>query len=194
MDQEFAACIRALTERPDGPRRIEEYLDPTSNHAAYSFDTAGANPPLLLTSDDLLALNFLGAPIGPMAYRRLMELQPDIARGLRKLNPDLHLWHMVEESQAYRDALALWELLVEVADLDQARVSMVMARKRPKLVPVWDARVSDFYGRRDPSWVGLGTALRDADLRSAVETMRPSGMDTSALSLLRVLDIAIRMA
>lgn len=191
----YAQKIRSLTARADVSNRIERYLDPTEAYAAFSFDTAGANPTFDLSADDLLVLNFLDVPIGPMTYRRLMELRPEIGSMLHKLSSDAHLWHMRADNQLYDDANALWALLEGVAGIGPTRASTIMARKRPKLIPILDRWVSEFYdGRTENFWLPLAEALRDHDLRRVIDGLRPAGMDTSALSLLRILDITIWMA
>jgi hypothetical protein len=185
--------ILALEQRPDLGAKIEQWLDPTEPYAGFSFDTAGDNPHFEVTADDVLALNFLDVPIHTMPYRRLMELRPEMSSVLRKLSPHLHLWHLTPINQAYRDATALWSVVTSVAGMGPTRASALMARKRPHLIPLWDRWSADFYGRSANFWLSLGRALRDADLRSAVEGLRPPGLDTTSLSLLRILDIAVWM-
>ncbi|HEX2050901.1 MAG TPA: DUF6308 family protein [Actinomycetota bacterium] len=185
--------IEELLADEHAVERVERYLDPREPFAAFSFDTAGENPHNELTNDDVLALNFLSAPIGPMTYRCLMELRPRIASCLHKLSPQLHLWQL--QSQAYEDANALWKLLMDVRNIGHVRASKLMARKRPNLMPILDKNVSAFFdGRTSSFWEPLGKTLQDAELRARIEIrLRPPGVDTSELSLLRILDIAIWM-
>lgn len=185
--------ILELLDDPDAAARVERYLDPTEPFPAFSFDTLGRRRPYDLTIDDLLALSLLDAPIDAMAYRRLMELGPEIGAALRKLDPDLHLWQL--RSQARRDAESLRGVVTSVLGVDDVTASKLLARKRPKLFPIIDERVVRFFGgRTEDVWSALGTALTDRELRARIDDeLRPPGLDTSALSLLRILDIAIWM-
>lgn len=73
------------------------------------------------------------------------------------------------------------------------RVSKLLARKRPHLLPILDSRVREFYGDTSEFWAPLAAALRDANRRTAIDALVPN-REERGLSLLRVLDIAIWMS
>jgi hypothetical protein len=68
----------------------------------------------------------------------------------------------------------------------------LLARKRPQLVPIYDDFVAMAAGHH--SWVSLRDALQDKALRDQLEQLRALSKIADDISLLRVLDISIRMA
>lgn len=172
--------------------RVREYLNPESNFAAYSFNLDGPNPHSEFTSDDLLALNFLDVPIGPLTYRQFKKQEPDLSETLARVDPTVALWEVDENHPGYRAANELWEALDRIYGVGTITAHKLLARKRPHLIPILDSSVISFY-ERDTSqyWIPLGRALRDENRRSAIESLRPNDPRAHELSVLRILDIAI---
>jgi len=68
----------------------------------------------------------------------------------------------------------------------------LLARKRPRLIPIYDSVVKQAMGEPESWWRPLRAVLRDApDVVDRVEDLRPEAVDVSTL---RLLDVAIWMA
>jgi hypothetical protein len=69
-----------------------------------------------------------------------------------------------------------------------------MARKRPRLIPVFDSVVHDALSPGDENfWLALRCELGDAGLRERLTEMRAAAGIAQEISLLRVLDVAVWM-
>src|ERR1700722_15761536 len=69
------------------------------------------------------------------------------------------------------------------------------ARKRPRLIPVWDNVVRCAFGRPQSAWLWLDDMLRQKDaalLQLLAETREDAGL-TEEISLLRTLDVVVWM-
>lgn len=100
-----------------------------------------------------------------------------------------------ETHASYRAADELWNLLIEIDGMGPTRVSKLMARKRPKLIPILDSRVRQFYESDTKAfWLPLGRALRDEEGRLRIDALRPGATKEGAVTTLRLLDIAIWMS
>ena len=70
----------------------------------------------------------------------------------------------------------------------------LMARKRPKLIPVWDNVVKCAAGRSKNAWLWLDGLLRqDARLNSQLDQLHHAAGLPDLVSRLRVLDVVIWM-
>lgn len=88
---------------------------------------------------------------------------------------------------------AAWDLLRRQDGVDWVTAGKLLARKRPRLIPVFDSVIeSALQPPPDRFWVTLRAALRDDERRAAVEALRPPGL-TMRVSTLRLLDVAIWM-
>lgn len=191
------AISRIVEHAADYRRGVEEYLNPDSRYAAYSFDSLEPNDSYRLGIEDCFSLNFLDAPLRVHAFRHAQRDQEKIADCLRRIDPQLCLWQLTgEDDETYKAASSLYWLVRKWPYVGPTRASKLLARKRPHLIPILDSRVGDFYGikdERDDYWIPLGGVLQNEEIREEIEELRPPGLPTSALSLLRILDIAIWM-
>lgn len=75
------------------------------------------------------------------------------------------------------------------------KVSKLMARKRPHLVPIFDKLVRDQFGARSGAnqWADLCTLFQDGDFVVHLERLRRDAGIGEDISLLRVMDIAVWM-
>jgi hypothetical protein len=70
----------------------------------------------------------------------------------------------------------------------------ILARKRPRLVPVWDNVVKCANGRPSNAWLWLGELLaQDISLADRLEDLHHQAELPDLVSRLRVLDVAIWM-
>jgi hypothetical protein len=71
----------------------------------------------------------------------------------------------------------------------------LLARKRPRLIPVWDNVVRCAFGRPSSAWLWLDNMLREKDgalLQLLAKTREDAGL-TKRISLLRTLDVVVWM-
>jgi hypothetical protein len=90
-----------------------------------------------------------------------------------------------------------WYLLEAQDDVGWVTAGKLLARKRPRLVPVWDAIVRCAYGRpRGNQWVWLHDLLAaddEAALKQLAAVREKAGLSEQQTSLLRTLDIVVWM-
>jgi len=110
---------------------------------------------------------------------------------LRAIPSDVDLWDATNAD--LKAAEALWQRLRTFSGIDWVKAGKILARKRPRLVPVLDSVVMAALPLTpDDAWNGLRKALRDEALRKLIEDARPDGLDP-AITTLRVLDVALWM-
>ncbi len=175
---------------------VQRYLDPDKRYAQDRFDLLAPNPPAEITTADLLAVTLLDmtTPVG--AVRKLLSS----AHGGEGLLDDLlvaqrfpstvDLWDASDEHLT--TAHEAWRRIREIPGCGYVRAGKVLARKRPRLIPVWDSVVRSFYGAPDAVWATFREVLRDEDLRYDLEGLKPDGWPRE-MSLLRLIDIAAWM-
>lgn len=178
---------------------VATYFDPRSRFAGSTFDALPPVEPDRLTPSDLLATGLLDVPFGPRAVRVLLEDEREaLERQLARIPHDVDLWDATDEQLA--PAHDLWgSLKVSLKGLGvgPTRRSKLLARKRPRLVPVVDStiRAALEIGHRDDSWRVLRRALGEDDgvLVELIEGLRPEGVLPETVSTLRILDAALWM-
>lgn len=192
VGERYGAAIDRLLVRADTAEMVSDYLNESSQFAAYSFDEVGTNRRDAITNDDVLAVSFLDAPIRASAYRLIVANSGVISQYLARIPAVLDLWHLKEGSTEHDNAVGLWRHLDAVPGMGPTRVSKLMARKRPRLIPILDERVREFFGHdTERFWMPLGHALKDENRRARIDALAPGARP---LSILRLLDIAIWMS
>ncbi len=191
--------IESALEDP-GQELVHRYFDPHGPFAADTFDTLGCNPPDRITASDLLAVTLLDMKVSPLAVRTLLDHQSTRINALLSAIPeDLDLWEASDSDLV--PAYELWDAL-RARSPDGSRgplhgmgpttTSKLMARKRPRLIPIVDSVVRDALGLQGDSWVELRDALSDGALRRRIESIRPTHVDPR-VSTLRLLDVLVWM-
>jgi hypothetical protein len=142
----------------------------------------------VVTAEDLVAVGLLDVVVPPRAALAILEdrraelsaLLADIPTGtdLAAVDPA----QITPEWPAWR----MWELLHSLDGMDAAVAGTLVARKRPRLVPVLDSRVEDLLMPTETLWVSLAKALRadDGALQARLLSVREAagvGRDISAL-------------
>lgn len=144
------------------------------------------------TADDLVAITFLSVNVKADAARELLVTRAArLTELLEAVGPDRDL---VDETQGLTpDApLLLLEMeLKSIRDIRTTKATKLMARKRPRLVPIYDTVVTRVLNtvkvHRDP----IREALR-ADggaLHTRLLTIRSAAALPDEISALRVLDV-----
>jgi hypothetical protein len=103
----------------------------------------------VFTADDLVAVTFLSVQLGPLAAHVLLdERRSDFSELLEKIGPDHDLVDEAEEIPADWPAWVLDKELMSLPEVGPTIASKLVARKRPRLVPVYDSVVSKVLGTK----------------------------------------------
>lgn len=165
------------------------------------FDTWGkpddVDPePDRFTADDVVALSFLSVPVGGLAARQLLrDRAGQFTQLLTELGADREL---ADEAEPLDGDWVGWRLMTALRDLDDVgptRASKLLARKRPKLRPIYDTVVAKVTATEKHQWEPVRQALRDQDhaLQQRLERLHQADVLAPAVPALRVLDVVAWM-
>ena len=205
------SLVQRLRMRVAGPRAVTDlrryYGVGLSSGAApftgsrFEFLCGGGDRPECadrITAEDLVAVQTLSVTVPvPVALdilegdlgTRLSGLLHAIPRGIDMADAD------VSDLAPGSPADQAWHLLRDQVDVGWVTAGKVLARKRPRLLPVYDRVVRCALGRPRPFWLGLHAALREDDgalHRQLVELRQVAGLPDT-ISALRVADVAVWM-
>ena len=157
--------------------------------------TRGASPDVF-TVDDLLSASLLSAPIYSTAVLEILgEKANRLSSALKDLGDDRDLGALsAGDVQALEKESTLWATLRAIPGIGSTRASKLVARKRPRLVPIYDEVVgAAVYGKAGSrgQWQRLHAVLT-ADGNALQEHL--GGLRTEAglpewISLLRIFDV-----
>lgn len=159
-----------------------------------TWDSRGTGPADrdVFTADDLVAVTFLSVTVSAEAARALLrDRRQEFATLLVELGPDRDL---SDVSETIADDWSGWKLmraLRSLPDVGPTTATKLLARKRPRLRPIWDSVVTELTGTFESQWEPLRVALRldDAALhRRLVALHEATGLPTQ-VSALRVFDV-----
>lgn len=171
---------------------IERFFETEGPFAATTFDTLPDNDRNRFTTTDLLAVTLLDVALPPPSVRSLLDTDADTFNGLLATVPDdVDLWDVSDEGLAHAEAL-YWALR-KLHNVGRTRTSKLMARKRPRLIPVVDSVIVEALDLGDDSWGALRACLGDAEVRESIEASRPNNAPEQSISTLRLLDAAVWM-
>ncbi|RAO19427.1 DUF6308 family protein [Micromonospora noduli] len=152
-----------------------------------------------ITADDLIAVQMLSVQVSPRRALDLLQgqLGRELAAELAKIPVDVELGAdgasplIAEGGHAH----GAWRVLREATDIGWVTAGKLLARKRPKLVPVYDEVVSCAFGTAAGFWEWLHGRLRED---AGVLPQRLRGLHVMAdlpavVSPLRVLDVVFWM-
>ncbi|NNM45392.1 DUF6308 family protein [Knoellia koreensis] len=150
-----------------------------------------------LTPEDLVAVTMLSVDVDPRAALAILgPLRGDISALLGKLPTGLDLVD-VEGSSITPEwpAWKLWSRLHDLPNVGFVTASKLLARKRPRLIPVYDTVVRERVGRPDDFWMSLHGALQENDhaLHRRLLSIRDEAGVGADISALRVFDIVAWM-
>jgi Family of unknown function (DUF6308) len=130
-----------------------------------------------------------GGPL-PQSGGCSVPIQPATAM-LAKISAVSTLWEASDTQLAAVDRL--WDLLTRGPDgVGPARASKLLARKRPRLVPVTDSVVVRWIDAPEETWAAIRYCLQDESLRRSVKRLRPSHARKTT-TVLRLLDVTLWM-
>ncbi len=150
------------------------------------------------TAEDFVAVTMLGVSVPARAAHEILDgsLGLRMSGLLNELPNDVDIWDA--ESQLLDKggpAWDLWDLLDDLYDIGWVTANKLMARKRPRLIPVYDNVVREaLEPGHDLLWERLRTCLREGDgLLDRLASIRSDVGQLEDISLLRILDVVIWM-
>ena len=195
-DQSVKAAIKALLAEKGLKDLVGLYFDgmPQTDFAGHLFDTIPDNPPERVVASDLVAVSLLDVSFGPMATDALLNrAYLDSHLAVEKLPINLDLWDAIDR---VNNLYAARKVLDDLHDVGPVKASKLLARKRPRLVPITDRHVEVFFGCRGWEFLTpLATCLSEnSDLVGAINALSPSPSESGhSPTTLRLLDVAIWM-
>lgn len=189
---DVARSIDALLDLPESRQLVSRYYDEKGTFAGRLFDQLGQNPPNVFTRDDLLAVTLLDVQFTPTGIRSILGSEADVlAEELSRLPPNLALWD-ADDAQLDTCAEPLWRRLVAITGVGEVIAGKLLARKRPRLIPIVDQVVIRVLGPAPENyWRGIRGALQDTARRERIVALRSD--DSKGISQLRLLDTLVWM-
>jgi hypothetical protein len=184
-----------------GIELVRKYFDPAAQFSGASFGRfAGGGDAVghryAFTAEDLVAVTLLDVSVpGQAALEILDKRSSEFNALLAEVPYDLDLWDapasVVDDSSP---AAILWDSLRKLPDMGPAKTHKLMARKRPRLLPVFDSVVKKaLQPHRRSVWLPFWYELQDETLIARLaEIHEAAGLDEQ-IPLLRVLDVAVWM-
>lgn len=195
-------------ERSASLENLRAYFRDDAGRPAYSgsrFEFFGDNPPYRIVLDDLVAVSMLSVDVPAHAVLRILERDAGAITALLLRIPADRDLHEAEEKLVDHDSPAekLWAVLRDGSGdrprrvgMGEVRLSKILARKRPRLLPVYDRYVGRALGLGNSNDHWLALHRRFAAQPELVAGLR--GLATEAgvppgVSVLRVLDVLLWM-
>jgi Family of unknown function (DUF6308) len=146
------------------------------------------------TADDMVAVTLLSVEVPGRAAMEMLVLQRRRFEVLlESIGPDRDLADEASVAESdFRPAWELWWALSELPGLGPTTVSKLMARKRPRLMPIFDSVIErTVLGGTGVLWSPMHAALRENHRALHDRLLRvraDAGLDES-ISVLRVFDV-----
>lgn len=195
--QDMMSRIEEVVAHEKARELVAAYFDANRPFAGFTFTTLGENAPATVGLDDLLAVSLLDVRITAPAVRWFQDPvhREHVSRQLESIDPEVTLWEASED--LLERAEGLWETLVlrdGPPGIGPVTAGKLLARKRPRLIPIWD-EVVDTYLRppQGAFWRSLAESLRDSELRASIDSLRPGAGERVDVGTLRLLDVAVWM-
>lgn len=148
-------------------------------------------------ADDLVAVQLLSVRVPGKVALELLEglLGKEVAAELAEIPTHVALGTPAALSQIEDGGHAdrAWHMLDHVDDVGYVTAGKLLARKRPRLVPVYDGVVKCAYGRPKHPWQWLHEHFKDGTLPDKLVAVRDQAGVPNAISPLRVLDVIVWM-
>lgn len=193
------AALNACAEE-----HLRNYIEPNSSRAFRVYDRLG--DAATFEPVDALAPGLLDAPVrradviqmfssDPSPFTRLLAAIRDLLDATDPTGPSFADLDLEDPVGAWSRVKKVLVLSDDTPGLKASKVTKMLHRKRPELVPIFDSKVALFYGEtpRRPSllWPKIQHDLREN--RGQLEEWADGAItpDGRRISLLRVLDIVI---
>lgn len=187
---DLGAKIAEVVAKP-ADKLLVAYFNPEGRFAGTTFDDLPGNPRDEFSPSDLVAASLLDVRFKPQAVRALLCDQAHFySKCLAPIPDNRDLWKASADELAL--ANALWEQVIKLPDIGETRTSKLLARKRPRLIPIVDSVIRAALPLGNNTWESLRSALQDEELRRSIEAIRPRQLAPTT-SILRLLDAATWM-
>lgn len=160
------------------------------------FDPSGTrqSSPDTFTADDLLSASLLSAPIHPTALLAILNQAQTLSAAIRKLGDDRDLAGLTNnEVRTLEMTSNIWQELRSIPFIGPTRASKLIARKRPRLIPVYDSVIGSavYRGTSRGQWTRLHAALtaNDDALQKHLHELRTAADLPDEISPLRIFDV-----
>lgn len=143
------------------------------------------------TADDFVAVTLLSVHPGPKAAREVLrDRRDEFDALLTAIGPDRDLADEKGPFDVSWPAWALENRLRAVPGIGLTIATKLIARKRPRLYPIWDTVVVEVLGTQGGHLNAIHAALQtDPDLRERLANARRTAGLPEHISDLRVLDV-----
>jgi hypothetical protein len=201
-DPDWTIIDIALSDRPAAVRGLVNYFfrpvdvrRPISGFSGGLFDGFPHEQCFdevnVITTADVVAVSMLSVNIPPrVAYHLTVERPEELSRALRVIEPLATLKDQQEDSSNLQSARAAWSYLDGLPDMGATKTAKLLARKRPRLVPIQDSVVMEALGKPTRLWEPLRIKLRSG-LDDVLAELHNDAMISSDVSHLRVLDVLV---
>ncbi|AHK35671.1 hypothetical protein OPAG_08304 [Rhodococcus opacus PD630] len=186
-----AAAIAALTKYYGRPYLGDDaYVGAHFDSWSSTGDRAGEAD--RFTADDLVAVTFLSVQVPPKAARAILHTEAEALNALlTAIGSDRDL---VDEPEPLTPGWPAWDLetaLWALPGIGQTKATKLIARKRPRLYPIWDSVVSQVLGTERAHLNPVREALRadDGALHRRLLSIRKEAGLPEEISALRVFDV-----
>jgi hypothetical protein len=193
--------------RPDrAVPELREYFNLAQDPPLYSgarfdsLDGGGAREDVknTVTPADILAVQCLSVVVPAPTALTLIEgqLGRQVANCLQDIPTDLDLGDpdALDHLRPGSRAEEAWHLLKQQDDVGWVIAGKILARKRPRLIPIWDNVVKCANGRPPNAWLWIGELLaQDTRLTDLLDDLPQQAGLLDVVSRIRVLDVAIWM-
>lgn len=196
--------LLAVLGEPNASSAVRAYFAETgtaaSSYAGRLFEQFGGGGDRedsadALTADDLIAVESLSVRVPPEAAYALLHgsVGDQLESLLSKIPLDVDLGSPGAHKRITKGSPAdrAWTLLETQPGIGWVTAGKLLARKRPRLLPVYDDVVRCVLGAPKDVWLALDDALADPKLQRLVAELRPVAPER--VSALRVVDVAVWM-
>ncbi|MGH9110024.1 MAG: DUF6308 family protein [Acidimicrobiales bacterium] len=189
------------------PRSLHDlrtyYAGPAGLYAGRHFNSfarseSEANPNRF-TPGDILAVQCLSVTVPIEVAIDLVEgqLGDDIAELLVHVprEHDLGSDRAAEALKTGGEATRAWNLLTKQKGVAAVTAGKLLARKRPRLIPVWDTVVHCAVGapKAGEVWLWLNAVFCSIDIQNQLKTLHATAALPDEVSLLRTFDVVVWM-
>ncbi|MGW4757555.1 DUF6308 family protein [Streptomyces chartreusis] len=204
----FADRLRSLIARDQADEDLRRYFGTSQPVGAASFTgrrfehlAGGGDRPTVanvVTADDLIAVQTLSVTIPAQGALDLLEgrLGLQLSKLLHEIPNHMDMADADASDLAPGSpADAAWHLLTDQPGIGWVTAGKLLARKRPRLLPVYDQVVRCILGRPVSFWLDLHSALRadDRALHHELLALRRSARVPETVSALRICDVVLWM-
>lgn len=175
-----------------------------SQFDAWAADDAAAHP-YEITDSDLVAVSLLTVPVSGKAAMGFRAAKDDITRLLTNIPNDRDLHAIPADERELiigngSQARDLWTLLVGKRnakwDIGPTTASKILARKRPRLLPIFDTVIRDLVGEHNTrdQWRNWHALLTDGTgLPERLQRIHQLSAVQQPLAHLRIMDVVLWM-